>query len=124
MTDTGIKLTIAFTDSDLEPEEREEEAQRLMADLKQLDEVDAVERVPDPNPPEESMAFGSFLVGILMTKVSVANGKKLLAFLGDRLGNKPIELSVEANGKKLSVKASSREELEAAVKVAQDFINS
>jgi hypothetical protein len=33
-----------------------------------------------------------------------------------------IELSVEANGKKLRVKAHSREELEAAIKAAQDFI--
>jgi hypothetical protein len=39
---------------------------------------------------------------------------KALGFLGDRLGNKSIELEVEANGKKLKVKvkASSREDLE------------
>ena len=124
MNHSDVRLTIAFNDPDLDLEEREEEAQRLMAELKQMDEVEAVDRVADPNPPEGSKAFGSFLMGILMTEVSVANGKKLLAFLGDRLGNKPIELSVEANGKKLAVKASSREELEAAIKAAQDFINS
>lgn len=124
MSDTQIKLTIAFTDSDLDLEEQEDQAQRLMATLKQMDEVDAVKRVPDPDPPEGSKAFGSFLVGSLMAEVSVANTKKVLGFLGDRLGNKPIELSVEANGKKLEVKASSREELEAAIKAAQDFINS
>jgi hypothetical protein len=42
--------------------------------------------------------------------------------LGDRLGGKPIELSVEANGKKLTVKAHSRDELAAAIKAAQDFV--
>jgi hypothetical protein len=47
----------------------------------------------------------------------------LLGFLGDRLGGKPIELSVEANGRKLTVKAHSREELEMAIKAAQDFIS-
>ena len=46
----------------------------------------------------------------------------LLGFLGDRLGGKPIEFTVEGNGKKLSVKANSREELEFAIKAAQDFL--
>jgi len=62
------------------------------------------------------------LVGLLTAQVSPVNAQKLMGFLGDRLGGKPIELSVEANGKKLTVKAHSREELEAAIKVAQDFV--
>jgi hypothetical protein len=37
-------------------------------------------------------------------------------------GGKPIEFTVEGNGKKLSVKANSREELESAIKAAQDFL--
>jgi len=35
---------------------------------------------------------------------------------------KDFELNFEGNGKKLSVKASSRAELEAAVKAAQEFL--
>ncbi|MDX2216520.1 MAG: hypothetical protein SFY66_24875 [Oculatellaceae cyanobacterium bins.114] len=121
---SGIKLTIAFTDLDLEPEERDEQAQRLIAELRDLDEVETIDRVLDPNPPEGNKAFGGFLVGLLTAEVSVDNAKKVMGFLGDRLGNKPIKLSVEANGKKLSVEASSREELEAAIKAAQEFVNS
>lgn len=117
-----VKLTIAFNDSDLDSEERDEQAQRLMAELKQIDEVDTVDRVLDPNPPEGNKALGGFLVGLLSAEVSVANAQKLMGFLGDRLGGKPIELAVEANGKKLTVKAHSREELEAAIKAAQDFV--
>jgi hypothetical protein len=117
-----VKVTIAFNDPELEPEEQDEQARRLVAELEQMDEVDTVTRVLDPNPPEGNKSGGGFLVGLLMAEVSVVNAKKLLRFLGDRLGNKPIELSVEANGKKLSVKASSREELEAAVQAAQDFV--
>ncbi len=123
MPDTSnIKLTIAFNDPDLDSEERDEQAQRLMAELKQMDEVDAVDRVLDPNPPAGNKAIGGMLVGLLMAEVNFANAQKLMGFLGDRLGGKPIELSVEANGKKLTVKAHSREELEAAIKAAQDFI--
>jgi len=118
----SIKFTIAFNDPDLDSEERDEQAQRLMAELKQMDEVDAVDRVLDPNPPEGNKAIGGMLIGLLTAEVSVGNAQKLMGFLGDRLGGKPIELEVEANGKKLTVKAHSREELEAAIKAAQDFV--
>ena len=121
--ESTIKLAIAFNDPDLEPEERDEQAQRLLAELKQVDEVESVERMLDPNPPEGNKSLGGFLVGMLLAEVNPANGKKLLGFLGDRLGGKPIELSVEANGRKLTVKAHSREELEAAIKAAQEFIS-
>ena len=120
---SSIKLTIAFDDPDLEPEERDEQAQRFLAELKQVDEVESVERLLDPNPPEGNKSLGGFLVGMLLAEVNPVNGKKLLGFLGDRLGGKPIELSVEANGRKLTVKAHSREELEMAIKAAQDFIS-
>jgi hypothetical protein len=119
---SNIKFTITFNDPDLDAEEKDEQSQRLIAELKQIDEVDAVGRVLDPNPPEGNKALGGFLAGLLMAEVNVANAKKLMGFLGDRLGGKPIELAVEANGKKLTVKAHSREELEAAIKAAQDFI--
>jgi hypothetical protein len=121
--ESTIKLAIAFDDPDLEPEERDEQAQRFLAELKQVDEVESVERLLDPNPPEGNKSLGGFLVGMLLAEVNPANGKKLLGFLGDRLGGKPIELSVEANGRKLTVKAHSREELEAAIKAAQEFIS-
>lgn len=117
----AVKLTIAFNDPDAEPEELDEQAKRLMAELDEMDEVE-VDRVVDPNPPEGNKALGGFLVGLLTAEVNVANAQKLMGFLGDRLGGKPIELSVEANGKKLTVKAHSQEELEVAIKAAQDFV--
>ncbi|MBD2460129.1 hypothetical protein H6G89_03630 [Oscillatoria sp. FACHB-1407] len=123
MSSGNIKLTIAFIDPDLDLDEREEQTQRFIAELKELDEINTVDRVPDPNPPEGNKAIASFLMGILTTEVNPANAAKLLGFLGDRLGNKPIELSVEGNGKKLSVKASSREELTAAIQADKEFID-
>jgi hypothetical protein len=120
--DSNVKLTIAFNDPDLDAEEREVQAQHLMTELKEIDEIETVDRVLDPNPPEGNKSVGAILVGLLTAEVNIANTKKMLGFLGDRLGGKPIELSVEANGKKLTVKAHSREELEAAIKAAQNFV--
>jgi hypothetical protein len=120
--DSNVKLTINFNDPDLDAEEREDQAQQLMAELKQMDEIESVDRVQDPNPPEGNKAIGGLLVGLLMAEVNVKNAQKLMGYLGDRLGGKPIELEVEANGKKLKVSAHSREELEAAIAAAQKFV--
>lgn len=121
MTSDNIKFTINFSSPDLDDEERDEEVQNLLHQLQDLDEVEA-NRVIDPNPPAGNKALGALLVGILTAEVNTANCKKVLGFLGDRLGGKPIELEVEANGRKLKVTAHSREELEAAIKAAQAFV--
>jgi hypothetical protein len=117
-----VKLSIAFKDPILDDEEKEEETQQLLAQMRQLDELEYVKRVLDPNPPKGNKAVGGFLVGLLTAEVNLANIKKLFGFLSERLHNKPIELEVEANGKKLKVKASSQVELEAAIKAAEDFV--
>ena len=125
MTDpSSIQLTIYFNDTELEPEAQDQEAQRLLAELREMEEVDRVDRVPDLNPPEGHKGIGGFLAGVLKAEVNVANGQKVLGFLGDRLGRKPIELTVEANGKKLTVKANNAEELQTAIQSAKDFIAS
>jgi hypothetical protein len=120
--DSTVKLTFNFNDPDLTSDERDEQAQRLMKELREVDEVESVNRVLDPNPPEGNKALGGILVGLLTAEVNVGNAKRLFGFLSDRLGGKAIELEVEANGKKLKVKAQSREELETAIKAAQDFV--
>jgi hypothetical protein len=117
----NLKLTIEFNDPELEPEQRDEQAQRLIAELRDLDEIDTVDRV-DANLAEGTKSIGGTLVGLLTAEVSLANGKKLMGFLGDRLGGKPIEFTVEVNGKKLTAKANSREELDYAIAKANDFI--
>ena len=123
VTNSNIKLTIGFNDPELDLEERDKQAQYLMSELKQMEEVESVYRVLDPNPPEGNKALGGFLAGLLAAEVNVSNAKDLVNFLGDRLGGKPIELLVEANGKKLEVKAHSRKELEAAIQLAKDFVS-
>lgn len=120
---SNIKLTIAFNDPDLDADERDEQAQRLLSELRQLDEVETVDRVLDPSPPKGNKAIGGILIGLLTAEVNAGNAQKLMGFLGDRLGGKPIELEVEDNGRKLTVKAHSREELAEAIRAATAFIN-
>ncbi|MEH1970462.1 hypothetical protein [Nostoc sp.] len=119
--ESNVKLTIALSNPDLDAEEQERETRNLLREIKDLD-VESAELVAVTEIPEGAKSVGGFLVGVLQTEVSLANFKKLLGFLGDHLGNKTIELEVEANGKKLKVKASSQEELNAAIEQAQKFI--
>ncbi|MEH2212733.1 hypothetical protein [Nostoc sp.] len=120
-SESNVKLTIALSNPDLDAEEQEQETRNLLREIKELD-VESAELVALTEIPERGKPVGGFLLGVLQAEVSLANFKKLLGFLGDRLGNKTIELEVEANGKKLKVKASSQEELNAAIEQAQKFI--
>ncbi|MBD1917707.1 MULTISPECIES: hypothetical protein [Cyanophyceae] len=123
---TLVKVTLRFTDPSLGLDEQDLEVQKLLPQLAQLARSGDIEqsgRVLDPNPPEKSKGFG-FLLGLLQAEVSAANFKGLSQFLGERLLGKTIEMEVEANGKKLKLKASSQAELSAALKVAQEFIAS
>ena len=48
--------------------------------------------------------------------------KELILKLDEKIDDVKITQAREANGKKLKVKAQSREELEVALKAAQDFV--
>ncbi|WP_392477934.1 hypothetical protein [Nostoc sp. C110] len=119
---SNVRLTLNFNDLNLEPREQDEQAQWFITELKEMDEIENVTRVYDANPPEGNKALGGFLVGMLIAEFNAENTKKIFRFLSDRLGGKSIQLELEANGMKLKVSAHSREELELAIKAAQEFI--
>lgn len=122
----NVTLTIDLNDPNLDTEEHEEDVQRLLNQLREVDEVENVNRVLDPNPPEGKMRFPGVvyvLAGILTVEVNPANAKKLMGFLGDRLGNKPVKLKVKApDGRELELEASSREEFDYAYEKVQAFL--
>ncbi|BAY30555.1 hypothetical protein NIES2107_24000 [Nostoc carneum NIES-2107] len=124
MADTSdIKLTITFIDPDLDEEEKEEEVAKLLTQIKELDEVEEVNRVPDPNPPQGNKSLTGWLAGKLMAVVKPEKIKQVFGSLIQNLANKSIEVEAEANGKKIKVKASNLAELEAAVKAVENFVS-
>ncbi|MFB2918651.1 hypothetical protein [Aerosakkonema funiforme] len=120
--ESTIKLILALNDSNLDEEDLEEETQKLLNQMRQLDEVEEVNRVIDRNPPEGNKSFGGFLMGMLTAEVNPAKIKTVLGFLSNRLMGKSIELEVEFKGKKLKVKASNQQELEAVIQAARRFV--
>ena len=122
-TDLGVTLDLRDSDPDLNSEELEALTQRLFQQMSQLNEVEQVKRISEQNPPEGSKPLdAAFIIGLLTAEVNAKNIKALLDFLWERLSGKPIELKVEAEGKKLEVKAYSQQELNAAVEAAKEFL--
>jgi hypothetical protein len=123
-TTSDIQITLDLRNPELDDETLEKLTQNLRNQMLDLDEVNDVKRILDPNPPEGNKALGAVLIGILTTQVNATNVKTLFGFLSDRLGDKPIAMEVEANGRKLKVTASNQQELLAAIQAAQQFIAS
>jgi len=119
----NIRLTIGFNGPNLELEERDREALRLLSDLREVDDIEEVSLVPDLNPPERNKTEGGFLIGLLTAEVNFKNIKSVFHFLENRLSGKPIDLEVEANGKRLKVSARNPEELRIAIEEAQKFVS-
>jgi hypothetical protein len=67
---SNIKVTINFNDPELDAEEREIEVQRLLDELKNIDEVETANRVLDPNPPKGNKSLGGFLIGLLTAEIN------------------------------------------------------
>ncbi|NJL91018.1 MAG: hypothetical protein HC916_15415 [Coleofasciculaceae cyanobacterium SM2_1_6] len=120
----NIALTITFTDPELTAEERDEEAVRLLQELQDNPDIESVDRVRDPNPPEGSMSLGGFLEGVVKAVINPENYKNVLSGLVSYLNKKQIVLEVEVDGssKKLKVSVNNLEELEAAIKAATEVI--
>ena len=114
-------LTIAFTDPELTYTERDEELVQLFDDLNNRSDIESVTRLRDPNPPDSNKSGGG-LLDLLKAEANPANALKVLKFLGDRLGNKPISLEAEVNGVKMKVSASSQEEVKFAINEINEFI--
>ncbi|NER26847.1 MAG: hypothetical protein F6J89_04255 [Symploca sp. SIO1C4] len=121
---SNIKLTIALSDPELDEEELDEAARKLLQEMNELDEVEQANLVKVEQAPEGSKAIAGFVLGMLEAVVDVGKVPGFMSFLGDRFGGKPtpIEMEVEANGRKLKLKASNQQELLIAIRAAEDFI--
>lgn len=124
MTDQPtIQLTFAVNDPELEDEQRQEIARKLLRQLKQLDEVEKAELAKDEELEEGARSVLSTLVGVLTAEVSIENIQKVLGFIGDRIPNKPLIIKVKVGNQEIEIEAKSRKELEAAEKVVSQLLD-
>ena len=121
----NVQVTIAIQDPDLDEEELQAAVENLLPQVREVDGIERADLVAAEEVPKNSKAFGGFLLGMLTAEVNPANIKKLMVFLGDRLGGKQIEMVLKTpDGRELNLKASSQAEFEFAFQKAQEFLKS
>lgn len=116
-----IQFTFAIDDPELDDERRQKLANKLLRELRNLDEVEKADRVEDLNPEAGSKGFAT-LIGVLTAEVSMKNVKGFLSFLGDRLQDKPIKINVKLGDKEVNIEAKSRQELLESERVAKELL--
>ncbi|WP_245939878.1 toll/interleukin-1 receptor domain-containing protein [Stenomitos frigidus] len=117
-----VHITFNLVDPALDSEELEAKTQNLQRQLREFDAVEQVDRVVDPTPPTGSKAFGGFLSGLLTARVAPAQAPAVLGALDAVVGSAAIEMTLEVDGRKITVKARNHEELAAALQTAQAFL--
>lgn len=125
MTDEPtVQFTFAVNDPNLEDEERQEIARKLLQDLRKLDEVEKVNLTKDLAQEEGARVVPllSTLVGVLTAEVNLKNIQKVLGFIGDRLGDKPMIIKVKVGDQEVEIEAKSRQELAEAQSVVNDLL--
>lgn len=101
-----IQLTVDWRETSRELPEAQQEAltQTLLKDLRRVDVVETVERVPEADVPEGSMGVGAWLWGVLKAEIPGDGIKVALTEVFARLPGKPIDILVERDGRKIEIK--------------------
>ena len=116
-----IQFTFELDDAELEDEERLKFAQKLLPELRNLDEVEKADRAEEFTSEAGSKPGISTLIGTLTAQVSFKNIKGFLGFLGDRLQDKPIKIHVKVGDRETTIEAKSRKELLEAERVTKEI---
>lgn len=116
-----VKMTLNIAESDLDESEIDVFTRRLQNELMDMDEVDKAAPVRTDEAPAGSKAVGDTVLGALKVVFDAGNIGSLFKYLGERVGSKKLELEIEANGKKLKLKAGDADEVRKILKAAQAF---
>jgi hypothetical protein len=120
--DANICVNLELVDPSLDAEDLQSATRNLLKQVRAVDGVEEADLVAVTDVPDDAMALGGFVVGLLTAEVSAANLKKLGGFLKDRIIGKTLKMSVEAYGKKIAIEGSSQVEFEYALQKANEQI--
>lgn len=83
--ETTIQFTFGLDESKFEDEQRQKFAQKMLKELRNLDEVEKADRTEDLTPEAGSKPGFATLIGSITALVHVKDIKAFFGFLGDRL---------------------------------------
>ena len=102
----SLQLTVDWREASRDMPEAQNEAltQTLLKELRRVEAVESVERVPDATVPTGSMGIGAWLWGVLTAEIPGDGIKLALQEVFERLPGKPIDIVVEVDGRKIEMK--------------------
>ena len=121
--DTIIELTFGLDEPEAEDEEKNKFAQKLLKELKQLDEVEKAYQAEDPNPEAGAKVGLAKLVGILTTEVKLKHLTAFLGWLGSRIPNQSLKLTIKIGENETSFEIPSTKQLPEVEKAALKLID-
>ena len=113
-----VQFIFGLNEPELEDEERLKFSQKMLRELRNLDEVERADRTEDLDPEAGSKIGFATLLGILTAQISLQNLRKFFEFLVDRLQDKPIKGKFKSGDKELEFEVNSRHELAELEKTA------
>jgi len=109
-----VEITFGLADPELEDNERLAFAQKLLPQLRDLDEVEKADRTKDLNVDAGTKAGLATLVGFLTAQVNLANIKAVLVWIGEHLPkDKPIKFKVKVGDNEVEAEVKSIKDLAA-----------
>ncbi len=117
-----IQFTFGLDQPELEDEQRLKFAQKLLRELRDLDEVEKADRTEDLTPEAGSKPGFATVIGSVTAIIPVKYIRAFLDFLGDRLQDKPIKGSIKVGDNKIEFEVKSRQELAEFEKTALNLI--
>lgn len=118
---TFVQFIFRIDAPDLEDEDRLRFAVQFLPELRQVDEVERADRAEEIISEDGSKGFAT-LVGWLTADVSAKNIKGFLAWMGDRLADKPVKVKVKVGDREVELEAKSRQELTDLEPVAMKLV--
>ena len=117
-----IQFTFGLDEPELEDEQRLKFAQKLLRELRNLDEVEKADRTEDLTPETGSKPGLATVIGSITAIIPVKHIRAFLDFLGDRLQDKPIKGSIKVGDNEVAFEVKSRQELAEFEKTALTLI--
>jgi hypothetical protein len=119
-----LKLTLdwrIYVD-DIPKEIQERQTQNLYLALRQLPNVERVTRIADPNVPDGAMG-AAWLTDLLLTEVFPGSLSSIFNLVQQRLPGTPMDVEIEANGKRIVIRGVRPENFDATLDKIQQSMN-
>jgi hypothetical protein len=120
---SNVKLIITLADSSLDAEQLDEQARNLMQEMKEMEEVENVSLAESTDVPPRAKSIVESIWGVLNTEIPIKNVEKIMTFLHNRIGSKPIKMTVKtSDGKEIHLEAVGQKDFEYLMQKTQDFL--